>query len=138
VTTTTPLPGAAPAALPTTVSVACTASSLLPAEGLRAALSARTSGRAVTWDVRPTTALITDTPTTIVLCDAESVRAMVRRWPECAVVAVVPTRDDGTAVIAALEAGAAICIRGENVEIAAAFIVALARRRDLIAEDHDR
>jgi DNA-binding NarL/FixJ family response regulator len=117
------------------VSVACSGTLGLPTQGLHTALSARTPGANITWDVRPTTQFPDVCAPVIALCDAASVAAMTGRWPDCAVVAVVAAHDDGNAVIAALQAGAATCIRGENLAIAAAFIVAVARRGGLIPAD---
>jgi hypothetical protein len=122
----------------TKLTVACAVDTGLPAPGLQAALTARTSGADVAWDVTSTPKLPVGGIPSIVLCDAVSVGAVIRRWPECAVIAIVPAYDDGTAVIGALQAGAATCIRDANVAIAAAFIVAVARRGGLVAQDQPR
>ncbi|MCW2525317.1 MAG: hypothetical protein JWM76_177 [Pseudonocardiales bacterium] len=122
----------------TPATLTCAISSGLSVEELQAALSARTLGVDVVWDVLPTRRLPAGTIPAIALCDAALVSTMTHLWPECTVVAIVPTCDDGTGVIAALQAGAASCVRGENPAITAAFILAVARRRGLVPEDHHR
>jgi hypothetical protein len=70
----------------------------------------------------------------IVLCaSGPSVANAVTRWPHAAVVAIVATHDDGSGVVAALEAGADVCLRWEDNLLAAAFIQSVARRRGLLA-----
>ncbi|MDT4941189.1 MAG: hypothetical protein QOJ34_1278 [Pseudonocardiales bacterium] len=74
----------------------------------------------------------------IVLCDSgSSVADAVARWPHAAVVAMVGMHDDGSGVVAALEAGAEICLRREDNLLAAAFIQSVARRRGLLASQGD-
>lgn len=117
------------------MTVALTAGVQLSAESLQRVLSSKSSGLAAGWDVTLTNAAIPDSPTAIALCPADSVSTLRRRWPECAVIAVVAAHDDGTGVIAALEAGAACCIREDSAALAAAFILATARRRGLLGKD---
>jgi hypothetical protein len=44
------------------------------------------------------------------------------------------SREDGSAVIAALAHGAVICARDNNATVAAALLIAVARRRGLTLE----
>jgi hypothetical protein len=107
----------------------------MPAEGLRAALYGRSAGANVEWNVPPCLPPLPGVSPAIALCDAAAVGAMTSEWPQCVVIAVVAASDDGSGVIAALQAGAATCVRGDTLSIAAAFIVAVARRAGVIPED---
>jgi hypothetical protein len=67
----------------------------------------------------------------IVVCasaQVASVAAMV--WPDADVVVLVPLRDDDTAVLDALDAGATACVRGVEVGLVAAYVHAVRRRRE--------
>lgn len=133
--TTTSSPRSEPGTGTSTVSVALTADVHLSVESLQRALSSNRPGLAISWDVTLINAAVPGTPADMALCEVESVSVLRRRWPECALIAVVAARDDGTGVVAALEAGADSCIRESNVALAGAFILAMARRRGLISEE---
>jgi hypothetical protein len=51
-------------------------------------------------------------------------------WPDADVVVLVPLRDDDTAVLDALDAGATVCVRGVEVGLVAAYVHAVRRRRE--------
>jgi hypothetical protein len=71
-------------------------------------------------------------------CYPTSAQSAIRRWPDVPVLAVVPANDDGSAVQAALETGAVVCVRGSDPALVAAFIRSLARRRGLLAPENVR
>jgi hypothetical protein len=109
-----------------TVTVALLGPGVPAADTLRAALLTLPTSLDVVWSVGP------DDPgddLMIVLCDAELTGPAVRRWPAAAAVALVGDRDDGAAVVRALEEGADICIRGRETGLIAAYVQSVARRR---------
>lgn len=140
-TTTTPVPHALAAA--TTVRVALVAVSYPGSTTLRAALEKRPGAAGVTWDVRSSDAVCATAAApasepvsvAIAVCDgavgAQTARAA---WPAAVVVALVPARDDGTATIAALQAGAHVCVRGNDPTLIAAYLQSIARRRGLLID----
>jgi DNA-binding NarL/FixJ family response regulator len=71
----------------------------------------------------------------IALCDTtESIRTALERWPDVAVVALVPARDDENAVLTALNAGASVCVRGAEAPVVAAYLQSVARRQGLLGD----
>jgi hypothetical protein len=116
----------APATRPTTVALLglCGPS---PA-ALNDALAALT-GAAVAWSIASADALPAGADVQIVVCDADLVTAAGGRWPAAAIVAHVADRDDGYAVVRAIEDGANVCVRGRDARLVAAFVQSVARRR---------
>jgi hypothetical protein len=118
-------------AVPVPITVGCVGPAGPSPDRLEAALCTLTTG--VQWRVHAVDTLLPDTSVDIVLCDvAAAVGIAVRQWPAAAIVAVVPARDDGAAVIAALDAGALICVRDDDVALTAAYVQSVARRRGLL------
>jgi hypothetical protein len=137
--TTTTCGSISPAALPVPVHVVCLGLTVPSAGGLQAALAAARSAGAVQWHVAPADARGAEQPVDIVLCaGAQSVAAAARRWPTAAVIAIVSARDDGSAVVAALDAGAIMGLRHDDITLTAAFVHAVARSRGLVGKQFAR
>jgi hypothetical protein len=66
----------------------------------------------------------------IVICASPKVAIVAAMcWPDADVIVLVPTRDDDSAVLDAVEAGA-VCVRGSHVDLIAAYVHAVVRRRN--------
>lgn len=89
------------------------------------------SERDVRWRVEPATAGTAE-PHLVLAHGAGHVRSARRRWPAAAVIGLVPTVDDGTGALAAMDAGAIVCVRGIDAGLVAAYIRSVARRRGLL------
>jgi DNA-binding NarL/FixJ family response regulator len=107
----------------------------LPGVQLDALLDAVTelsSGPPTEWQVRRATGPLDDDHVDILLCDSPSdVRNARYRWPKANVLMLVPSHGSETAVVAALEAGAHVCVRDAEPAVIAAFLHSIARRRRL-------
>ncbi len=127
-TSTTPLLSGIPTAAVTLAVLGDTAPS---AELLRAALAGLPTASICSWQV-----VQGATPSAeIALCDTtESIRTALERWPDVAVVALVPARDDENAVLTALNAGASVCVRGAEAPVVAAYLQSVARRQGLLGD----
>lgn len=69
----------------------------------------------------------------IVVCtDDSSVGDAGTQWPGAVRVALVPSHDDGHAVVAALQRGADVCVRGTDPGLVAAYVQAVARRHGFV------
>ncbi len=101
-------------------------------EVLQSALSAGWPADDVTWQVVDDTATPLGRPVAIVVTNPAFVTAAKTRWPAAGVIALVPMRDDGTEVVAALAGGASVCMRGTDARLIAAYAQAIARRTGLL------
>jgi DNA-binding response OmpR family regulator len=114
---------------PTMVCVALAGRALPPPSALLAEVT-RQLGRASTWHFVSTDMIAAAAQVDIALCDsAQAARTARRRWPGATVIALVPAHDDGTATVAALRAGAQVCVRGAEVALIVAYLQSVARRR---------
>jgi hypothetical protein len=135
--TPTPLAGEA-AATPTTIVVALLGGTSVLLGRLQSTLDALSSGDAA-WTVTPADALTAPAAVQIALCCyPASPETALSRWPDVAVVALVPENDDGSVVQAALDSGAMVCVRGADPALVAAFVRSVARRRGLLTPDRAR
>lgn len=97
---------------------------------LHAALMALHPQNAVDWQLLSAGDPFTNERVDIALTDtAAATEAALACWPDASVVTLTPAFDDGTAAVAALNAGATVCVPGANVDLIAAHIHAVARRR---------
>lgn len=86
-------------------------------------------GAGSAWSIADHGSLPAGVDPQIVVCDAELVVIATRRWPAASPLAVVPDRGQSTAVVRAIEHGANLCVQAGDVQLVAAFVHALARRR---------
>lgn len=131
-TSTTPLLNGLPTG---TVTLAVLGSTAPSVQRLRAALAGLPTASTCGWQV-----VDGDTPSAqIALCDTvESISAALERWPGVAVVALVPASEDESAVLAALNAGASVCVRGDDAPVIAAYLQSVARRHGLLLDGSGR
>jgi hypothetical protein len=124
---------------PTVVCVALAGRALPPASALLAEVTARQLGRASTWYFVSTDTIAPAVQVDIVLCDsAQAAGTACRRWPAATVIVLGPAHDDGTATVAALRAGAQVCVRGDEVALISAYLQSVARRSGLITDGETR
>ena len=98
---------------------------------LAAALGALPGSSSADWKVIDAELFSVERQLDLVVCAAASAEDAIRRWPAAIVIAIAPPVDGDSAVIAALEVGAA-CIRAADVGLVAAFTQAVARRHGLM------
>lgn len=116
-----------------TVRVALLGSAVPSVPSLQAALAALRVPHPADWELFRPDAAASGATVDIALADtAPAVAVALDRWPDAAAVALVPAGDEGTAAIAALDAGATVCVRGADVGLIAAYLHAVARRRGLL------
>jgi hypothetical protein len=113
-----------------TVTVALVGSALA-AEALQAALRALPGAAPGAWVITSEQRPEALQPVDIAVCDREVAAVVSRRWPDADVLAFVSAREEGGAVVAALESGAHVCVRGSDTALVAAYLYAIARRRGL-------
>ena len=129
---TTPTPLAAQPAT-TAVTVALVGPVVHSARTIHAALAALPGARETGWRVEP--AGDASSPQIAVCAGTAAVATAVATWPDVFAVALVPERDPGDGVLAALEAGATTCMRGGDADLIAAYVRAVARRQGLVPGD---
>jgi hypothetical protein len=135
--TAVPLTAGDAAQAPPTVSVVLLGPAGPTPDALRAGLHALPSRLDVGWSIAEAPSAAPDDPL-VVLCDAGLTDVAVRRWPGAAVIALVPDRDDGAAVVRALGHGADSCVRGCDTGVIAAYLQSVARRLTRRAAGADR
>lgn len=135
---TSPQPtGATPVDELSTVTVAVFGQRAPSPEALHDALTAL-SNVPVAWSAASGPELPTSATVDIVVCDAELIADFVGRWPAASTLALVPSYDDGTAVVRTIDAGANVCVRAGDTALIAAFVQATARRRVLMEKPGPR
>lgn len=83
----------------------------------------------LTWRVVAGDSMAADREVRLLVCtDLSAVQDGRRRWPHAAILAIVAEHDDGRGTLAALAAGAAVCVRGTDPALLAAYLRAMARR----------
>lgn len=111
------------------VAVALMGSALPTTDALTRALDAH--GAPVRFDVVNVDTIGHPVHADIVVCASAQVAAVAAMCrPDADVIVLVPARDDDSAVLAALESGATVCVRGADVGLMAAYVHAVVRRRD--------
>ncbi len=129
-TSTTP-PSPAPFASLTVLTVALLGVGTPSPQALQTALENLSASPGVTWAV--VTGETAGPGVQIVVCGSPARITEARcRWPDAVTVALVPVRDDGPSVMAALDIGAGVCVRGEDPSLVAAYVRSIARRRHLL------
>ena len=89
----------------------------------------------MSWQVRNGESYTGGARVDLVVCGVASVASTRLRWPTAAVIAVDVDAVGPSASIAALQAGADTCVRGGDVALIAAFVLAIARRTGLLDAD---
>lgn len=121
-----------PRTCPAAVRVAIAGTPPLSADAFREAVTAVASELPVDWDVRSASEVPERRSVDIVLCgSAAAVRDARRYWPDAGIVVLVPAVGSGTAVLAALDAGARVCVRDTDPVVVAAYVGSVVRRRRL-------
>jgi hypothetical protein len=119
-----------------TVALAGRALPLVPA--LHARLTAAAADP-IGWRLVRADTIGSSTHVDIALCDDPASAAVAaQRWPGATIVAVVPARDDGTWTVHAFDAGATVCVRGDDVDLIAAYLRSVTRRRGFTTEGGSR
>jgi hypothetical protein len=81
------------------------------------------------WRVLDANTISAAVPVQLVVCTQAAMTSVcVQRWPRAAVLTLVADRDDDRATLAALAAGAAGCVRGDDPTLIVAFLLAMGRR----------
>jgi hypothetical protein len=89
--------------------------------------------------VIPADAVGPTTPVDIAVCDGPAgVSAAGRRWPAAATLALMPSGQDETGVLGALDVGAYVCVRDSPHSLVAAYLHSIARRRGLVTAQASR
>jgi hypothetical protein len=97
---------------------------------VRARLFATSDDESVEWRVVDAELITAPDSVQLAVCtEAGKTSACVQRWPQAAVLTLVADRDDERATLAALTAGAAVCVRGSDPALIVAFLRSMGRRQ---------
>jgi hypothetical protein len=131
-----PLVAECPANRSEVVTTALVGAAVPAADALQAALAALPTSGTVRWRVLPAASFEFRTRVDLAVCGSPETALSARaRWPEAAVLLLVPTASADEAVLSALDWGAHVCVRDADSSVVAAYLVSIARRRGLLASD---